>query len=41
MVAGNVFDAVKNISGLSRERKKIFDSFLPYITIEGISFTAG
>ncbi len=41
MVAGNVFDSLKNISGLSRERKKIFDSFLPYITIEGISFTGG
>jgi len=41
MVAGNVFDSLKNISGLSRERKKIFDSFLPYITVEGISFTGG
>lgn len=41
MVAGNVFDSLKNISGLSRERKKIFDSLLPYITIEGISFTGG
>ncbi|MGH9921114.1 MAG: TldD/PmbA family protein [Nitrososphaerales archaeon] len=41
MVAGNVFDSMKNISGLSRERKKIFDSFLPYMTIEGISFTGG
>jgi len=41
MVAGNVFDSLKNISGLSRERKKIFDSFLPYIAVEGISFTGG
>jgi PmbA protein len=41
MVAGNVFDALKNISDLSREKKKIFDSFLPYITVEGISFTGG
>ena len=41
MVAGNVFDSLKNISGLSRERKKIFDSFLPYITVEDISFTGG
>ncbi len=40
-VAGNVFDSLKNISGISRERKKIFDSFLPYITVEGISFTGG
>lgn len=41
MVAGNLFEALKNISGLSRERKKIFASLLPYIRIEGISFTGG
>lgn len=41
MVAGNIFDSLKSISDISRERKKIFDSFLPYITVEGISFTGG
>ena len=41
MVAGNIFDSLMNISALSRERKKIFDSFLPYISIENISFTGG
>lgn len=41
MVAGNVFESLKSISGLSRERKKIFDSFIPYVNVEGISFTGG
>ncbi|MFQ5969412.1 MAG: TldD/PmbA family protein [Nitrososphaerales archaeon] len=41
MVAGNLFEALKDISGLSKERKKIFTSFLPYIRVEGISFTGG
>lgn len=41
MVAGNIFDSLKNISGLSRERKKVFDSLLPYVAVEGISFTGG
>lgn len=41
MVAGNVFDALKKIASISRERKKIFDSFLPYISVDGISFTGG
>ncbi len=41
MVAGNIFDALRNISALSRERRKIFDSFLPYVSVEDISFTGG
>ena len=41
MVAGNVFDALNNVSAISREQSKIFDSFLPYIGVEGISFTGG
>lgn len=41
MIAGNIFNALKNISAVSKERKKIFDSFLPYISVEGISFTGG
>lgn len=41
MVAGNIFNALKRISAISRERRKIFDSFLPYISVEDISFTGG
>ncbi|MEM2759172.1 MAG: TldD/PmbA family protein [Nitrososphaerales archaeon] len=41
MVAGNVFSALKQIYAISHEQKKVFDSFLPYISVEGISFTGG
>lgn len=34
VLEGNTFDALKNISILSCERRKIFDSFLPYISME-------
>lgn len=36
MSTRNIFDALKNISILSCERSKIFDSFLPYISMESI-----
>lgn len=41
MVAGNVFEALHRLNGLSRERKIIYDSILPYMRFDGISFTAG
>ncbi len=41
MIAGNVFDCLKNITGLSRERKILHTSVLPYTRIDGVSFTAG
>jgi len=41
MVAGNVFDALRRLNGVSRERKVIYDSILPYMRFDGISFTAG
>jgi PmbA protein len=41
MVAGNVFDALYNIAGLSEERKILSDSILPYMLFDNISFTAG
>lgn len=41
MVAGNVFDALRRLNGLSRERKVIYDSILPYMRFDGISFTTG
>ena len=41
MVAGNVFDCLKNLTGLSRERKVIQSSILPYMRFSGVSFTGG
>jgi PmbA protein len=41
MVAGNVFEALRGLNGISRERKVIYDSILPYMRFDGISFTTG
>jgi PmbA protein len=41
MVAGNVFEAMRRLDGVSREQKVIYDSILPYMRFDGISFTAG
>jgi PmbA protein len=41
MVAGNVFEALRRLNGVSRERKAIYDSILPYMRFDGISFTTG
>ncbi|MDQ3835826.1 MAG: TldD/PmbA family protein, partial [Thermoproteota archaeon] len=41
MVAGNVFEALRQLNGISRERKVIYDSILPYMRFDGISFTTG
>lgn len=38
MIAGNVFDALANITGISRERRCFSDSVLPHIRIENIAF---
>jgi PmbA protein len=41
MVAGNIFEALRQLTGISKERKVIYDSILPYMTFKNISFTAG
>ena len=41
LIAGNAFEALKNLSGLSSERERIFSFTLPYLRLEGISVTAG
>lgn len=41
MVAGNVFEALRRLNGVSKERKVLYDSILPYMRFDGISFTAG
>lgn len=41
MVAGNIFTALKKLDGISRERRVILSSILPYLRFSGISFTGG
>src|SRR5215208_7046754 len=41
MVAGNVFDALNDLNGISKEQKILSDSILPYMRFENVSFTAG
>jgi PmbA protein len=42
MVAGNIFDALRlHLTGVSKERKVIYDSILPFMRFDNISFTAG
>ncbi len=41
MVAGNIFEALRRLNGISSERKAIYGSILPYMRFDGISFTTG
>jgi PmbA protein len=41
MVAGNVFSALKNLDGISKERRVILASILPYLRFSNISYTGG
>jgi PmbA protein len=41
LIAGNIFDLLLNISGISRERDKVFNYLLPYLRVEDISITSG
>jgi PmbA protein len=41
MVAGNVFEALHRLNGISIERKAIYGSILPFMRFDGISFTTG
>src|SRR5919112_4589550 len=41
MVAGNVFEALRRLNGISRERKAIYGSILPYMRFDGIFFITG
>lgn len=40
MIAGNVFEGLSNITGISKDLTKVFSSLLPYVSIEGISITS-
>jgi PmbA protein len=41
LIAGNAFEALQAISGLSQERDRVYNFTLPYVRMEGISVTAG
>uniref|UniRef100_A0A7C6A8K3 TldD/PmbA family protein n=1 Tax=candidate division WOR-3 bacterium TaxID=2052148 RepID=A0A7C6A8K3_UNCW3 len=41
MIAGNVFELCNQISGISKEQKRIFTFILPWLKIEDISITSG
>ncbi|MEA1871055.1 MAG: TldD/PmbA family protein [Candidatus Bipolaricaulota bacterium] len=41
LVSGNAFQALKDLSGVSKERERVFNFTLPYLRLEGISVTAG
>ena len=41
LIAGNAFNALKTLSGVSREQERVFSLTLPYLRLEGISVTAG
>lgn len=41
LIAGNVFESLKTVSGVSSERERVFSFTLPYLRLEGISVTAG
>jgi PmbA protein len=40
LIAGNIFEALKALSGISRETESVFNYTLPYLRLEGISITA-
>jgi len=41
LIAGNAFEALMSISGLSEERERVFNFTLPYVRLEDVSVTAG
>jgi len=40
LIAGNLFESLKTLSGISRETENVYNYTLPYIRLEGISVTA-
>lgn len=41
LIAGNLFEAMRRISGISRERQRVFSLELPNLRVEDVSVTAG
>jgi len=40
LISGNVFDVLQRISGISKDRERIFGQTLPYVRLEDISVSA-
>jgi PmbA protein len=40
LIAGNVFDALNKLTGISSDTERVFTAILPYVRIDGISVTA-
>lgn len=40
LIAGNAFEVLKSLSGVSSETERVFTATLPYLRLEGISVTA-
>jgi PmbA protein len=40
LIAGNVFDALKALSGISKSRERVYNLTLPYVRLEDVSVTA-
>ena len=41
MISGNIFDNLKSITALSKEREELFSVLAPYALVEGISIISG
>lgn len=41
LIAGNVFEALRRLTGISKEREPLFQMTLPYVRLAGISVTSG
>ena len=41
LIAGNVFEALKSLSGISSERERVSGFTFPHLRLEGVSVTAG
>jgi PmbA protein len=41
MLAGNVYEMMKSISAVSKERKRILSHLVPYVVVEDVSVTGG
>ena len=40
LIAGNVFEVLQNLSGISSETERVFTAILPFLRLEGVSVTA-
>ncbi|MFC2077233.1 TldD/PmbA family protein [Candidatus Bipolaricaulota bacterium] len=40
MIAGNVFEALRSLTGVSSERERVYSLTLPYVRLENVSVTA-